>query len=91
MRSVYSVEPRPLHTDMVASMILLLGRDELFAAQQHDTHELFIHFGSLNNWLPFHVCNDGSERPGQPSDIGGEFLAVKNRFWALLNAPIDSV
>ena len=26
------VEPRPLHTDMVASMILLLGRDNLFAA-----------------------------------------------------------
>ncbi len=77
------VEPRPLHTDMVASMILLLGRDELFAAAIPRTLHPILTSDQLAT-LPRRQRRERTV-PGQPSTSGREFLP-EEQVLALLDA-----
>lgn len=77
------VEPRPLHTDMVASMILLLGRDDLFAAAIPRTLHPILTSEQLAT-LPRRQRRERTA-PGQPSTSGREFLP-EEQVLALLDA-----
>ena len=77
------IEPRPLHTDMMASMILLLGRDDLFAAAVPRTLHPILTSDQLAS-LPRRQRRERTA-PGQPSTSGREFLP-EEQVLALLDA-----
>jgi hypothetical protein len=72
VRSIHA-HPRPLHTDMIASMILLLGRAEINpAAVPRTLHSLLTEEQIAS--LPPPPPPRGRYIPGRPSTSGREFL-----------------
>ena len=64
---------RPLHTDMVASMILFLGRDEFNPASVPRTLHAILSEEQMAS-LPPSPPSRGAYIPGRPSTSGREFL-----------------